>query len=61
MLPNPWDAGTAVALEGLGFAALATTSAGFAFTPGLPDDVDGRPADAMLAHIREIAAATSLP
>lgn len=61
VLPNPWDVGTAVALEGIGFVALATTSAGFAFTQGLPDDVTAVSRDAMLAHIREIAAATSLP
>src|SRR5687768_15803978 len=37
VLPNPWDVGTALYLQHLGFAALATTSAGFAFTRGLPD------------------------
>ena len=39
VLPNPWDAGTAVVLRQLGFKALATTSAGMAFARGLPDDV----------------------
>ncbi len=59
VLPNPWDIGTAIYLERLGFKALATTSAGFAFSRGKPD---GRvPRDEMLAHIREIAKATSLP
>ena len=59
LLPNPWDRGTARALEQLGFAALATTSAGFAFSRG---QVDGAvPRDEMLAHIREIVATTSLP
>jgi 2-methylisocitrate lyase-like PEP mutase family enzyme len=59
VLPNPWDVGTAIYLERLGFKALATTSAGFAFSRGKPD---GRvPRDEMLAHIREIAKATSLP
>jgi 2-methylisocitrate lyase-like PEP mutase family enzyme len=59
VLPNPWDIGTAVFLEHLGFKALATTSAGFAFSRGRPDG--GVPRDEMLSHIREIAAATSLP
>ena len=59
VLPNPWDAGTAVVLEHLGFKALATTSAGYAFSRGLPDGGVSR--DDMLAHIREIAAATPLP
>jgi 2-methylisocitrate lyase-like PEP mutase family enzyme len=59
VLPNPWDAGSAVALEHLGFKALATTSAGYAFSRGLPDGAV--PRDDMLAHIRDIAAATSLP
>src|SRR6266850_2345722 len=61
VLPNPWDAGTALYLQHLGFKALATTSAGFAFTRGLPDSVTAVPRDLMLAHIREVAAATSLP
>ena len=61
VLPNPWDAGSAVYLQHLGFQALATTSAGFAFTQGLPDSVSAVPRDLMLAHIREIVAATSLP
>ena len=59
MLPNPWDIGTAVYLEQLGFKALATTSAGFAFSRSKPDG--GVPRDEMLAHIREIVQATSLP
>jgi len=59
VLPNPWDIGTAIYLERLGFKALATTSAGFAFSRGKPDG--GVPRDEMLGHIREIAAATSLP
>ena len=37
VLPNPWDVGSAIYLEHLGFRALATTSAGFAFSKGLPD------------------------
>lgn len=60
-MPNPWDAGSAVYLQHLGFAALATTSAGFAFTKGLADSVSAVPRDLMLAHIREVVAATTLP
>ena len=59
VLPNPWDVGTAIYLEHLGFNALATTSAGFAFSRGKRDgDV---PRDEMLVHIREIVQATALP
>lgn len=61
VLPNPWDVGTAVFLHHFGFKALATTSAGFAFSRGLPDDVTAIPRDVMLDHVREIAAATPLP
>lgn len=61
VLPNPWDVGTAVTLGSLGFAALATTSAGFAFARGKPDTLAAVPCEAMLAHIREIVAATPLP
>jgi 2-methylisocitrate lyase-like PEP mutase family enzyme len=61
VLPNPWDIGTAVYLQHLGFAALATTSAGFAFSRGLPDSVSAVSRGAMLAHISEIVEATSLP
>ena len=59
VLPNPWDVGTAIYLEQLGFKALATTSAGFAFSRGKPDG--GVPRDEMLSHIREIVEATTLP
>jgi 2-methylisocitrate lyase-like PEP mutase family enzyme len=59
VLPNPWDIGTATYLQHLGFEALATTSAGFAFSRGKPDG--GVPRDEMLAHIREIVEATTLP
>src|ERR1700757_3703130 len=59
VLPNPWDIGTAIYLERLGFKALATTSAGFAFSRGKSDG--GVPRDEMLAHIREIVDATELP
>ncbi len=59
VLPNPWDIGTAIYFERLGFKALATTSAGFAFSRGKPDG--GVPCEEMLAHIREIVEATALP
>ena len=59
LLPNPWDIGTAIYLQRLGFEALATTSAGFAFSRGKHDG--GVPSDEMLAHIREIVEATPLP
>src|SRR6266536_1097009 len=59
VLPNPWDIGTAIYLEQLGFKALATTSAGFAFSRGKSDGAV--PRDEMLAHIREIVEATTLP
>ena len=59
MLPNPYDVGTAVYLKHLGFKALASTSAGFAFSRGLPDH--GVTRDMVLAHLRELVAATDLP
>ena len=59
LIPNPFDVGTAVYLHHLGFQALATSSAGFAFTRGLTDAAVSR--DAMLEHVREIASATPLP
>ena len=59
VIPNPWDVGSARYLQGLGFKALATTSAGFAFAQGLADGAV--PRAAMLAHFREIAAATDVP
>src|SRR3979490_1443889 len=61
VLPNPWDAGSAVYLRHLGFKALATTSAGFAFTQGLSDSVSAVPRDMMLAHIRAVVEVTPLP
>ena len=60
-MPNPWDIGSTIYLEHLGFKAVATTSAGFAFSKGLPDDPDVISRAVMLEHFREIAAATSLP
>ncbi|MEO5721597.1 MAG: isocitrate lyase/phosphoenolpyruvate mutase family protein [Chthoniobacterales bacterium] len=59
VLPNPWDVGSARYLQHLGFKALATSSAGFAFTRGLPDNAV--PLDVTLAHIREIVEACDLP
>lgn len=59
VLPNPWDVGSAIYLQHLGFKALATTSAGFAFSRGRPDG--GVPRDEMLAHIAEVVTATPLP
>src|ERR1700694_2514926 len=59
VIPNPWDIGTTRYLQSLGFKALATTSAGFAFSRGLPDGAVTR--DAMLAYIAEIAAAADVP
>jgi 2-methylisocitrate lyase-like PEP mutase family enzyme len=61
VLPNPWDVGSALYLQHLGFQALATTSAGVAFTRGLPDTVAAIPCEMMLDHIRDVVAATPLP
>jgi 2-methylisocitrate lyase-like PEP mutase family enzyme len=59
IIPNPWDVGTARLLAHLGFEALATTSAGYAFSLGQRDNTVGR--EQMMAHVRAIAAATDLP
>jgi len=59
LLPNPWDLGSTRVLESLGFAALATTSSGFAATLGLPDGAVTR--DQAIAHAGLIARATPLP
>lgn len=61
VIPNPWDIGSAKILEHLGFKALATTSAGFAFSQGLPDTIDALDMEMVLAHTREIVSATRLP
>jgi 2-methylisocitrate lyase-like PEP mutase family enzyme len=61
VIPNPWDVGTARWLQHLGFAALATTSAGAAFTLGLPDSPLAMRRDAMLAHVRAIVEAADVP
>ena len=59
VLPNPWDIGSARYLQGLGFKAIASTSAGFAFTQGLPDGAMSR--EMMLAHLRELSAVADIP
>lgn len=59
VLPNPWDAGSARYLEALGFKALATTSAGFAWSRGRADGGVSR--DGVLVHLRELVEATGLP
>jgi 2-methylisocitrate lyase-like PEP mutase family enzyme len=61
ILPNPWDAGSACYFAHLGFKALATTSAGFAFSLGLPDSEAALSRDLVLSHIAEIVEATPLP
>jgi 2-methylisocitrate lyase-like PEP mutase family enzyme len=59
VLPNPWDIGTARILAGLGFQALATTSAGLAFSLGRRDGEVSR--DEAIAHAADIVTATDLP
>ena len=59
IIPNPWDIGSARLLQSLGFEALATTSAGFAFSVGKSDGRVAR--EAMLAHAATLAAACDLP
>ena len=63
VIPNPWDVGSARYLQHLGFRALATTSAGFAFSQGLPDSDDQAviARDRSLAYIANITAAVDLP
>jgi 2-methylisocitrate lyase-like PEP mutase family enzyme len=63
VIPNPWDAGSARYLQHLGFPALATTSAGFAFSQGLPDSGEDAvmPRFRSLEYIASIAAAVDLP
>jgi 2-methylisocitrate lyase-like PEP mutase family enzyme len=59
VIPNPWDVGSAIALQSLGFAAIASTSAGFAWSIGRADnavDLDG-----VLAHLSALAAAVDIP
>src|SRR5580693_5375511 len=59
IIPNPFDAGTARLLAHLGFEALATTSAGYAFSAGQRDNTISR--EEMIAHVSAIALATDLP
>jgi 2-methylisocitrate lyase-like PEP mutase family enzyme len=59
LIPNPWDAGSARALEAMGFAALATTSSGFAFTLGRLDG--GATLDDVAAHLALLDRASGLP
>lgn len=59
IIPNPWDIGTARVLAAMGFEALATTSAGFAFSLGVREGVISR--DQALDHCRAIVEATDLP
>lgn len=61
LIPNPWDAGTARLLAGLGFPALATTSAGLAFSLGRPDGAGLVTRAEALANARTIVDATDLP
>ena len=61
VIPNPWDAGTARILTALGFEALATTSAGFAFSIGRRDSIAGLTRDEILGNARSIVDATHLP
>ena len=59
VIPNPWNVGSALYLQGLGFKALATTSSGYAHAQGYADGAQSR--DQVLAHFAEIAAATDVP
>jgi len=59
LMPNPWDVGSARLLEACGFEALATTSAGFAWSLGKLDQHVTR--DELVAHVAELASAISVP
>src|ERR1700752_1206355 len=59
LIPNPWDAGSAKVLAGLGFKALAPSSSGFAFTLGASDG--NVTIDEVTAHVRVLDRATELP
>ena len=61
VIPNPWDIGSARYLQQLGFPALATTSAGFAFSQGLPDSEVALTGERNLAYIADIAGAVDVP
>ena len=59
VLPNPWDVGSALLLQGMGFKALATTSSGMAWSRGQADGAVSR--ELILEHLRTMVAATDLP
>ncbi|MBC7376443.1 MAG: isocitrate lyase/phosphoenolpyruvate mutase family protein [Burkholderiaceae bacterium] len=59
VLPNPWDVGSALMLQGMGFKALASTSSGYAWSTGKPDGAVSR--GMVLDHLRMLVAATDLP
>jgi len=59
VIPNPWDVGSALYLQSLGFKAIATTSSGFAWSQGRADGSVGL--DGMLAHLEELVAKTDVP
>lgn len=59
VIPNPWDVGSARYLEHAGFRAIASTSSGFAWSTGRPDN--GVTRDSVLAHLRTLVEATDLP
>jgi len=61
VIPNPWDAGTAKILTALGFEALATTSAGYAFAAGRPDSTSALNRDGIFENAKAIVEATHLP
>jgi 2-methylisocitrate lyase-like PEP mutase family enzyme len=61
VMPNPWDVGSARYLQQLGFPALATTSAGFAFSQGLPDSEAALTRDRNLGYIADMASAVDVP
>ena len=59
VIPNPWDIGSARWLQGLGFKALASTSSGFAWSQGFPDNHMSR--ETVLSHLRALVEATDVP
>ncbi len=59
VIPNPWDRGSAIFLQKAGFKALASTSAGFAWAIGRPDNKVT--VDQVVAHLEEIASAVDIP
>lgn len=59
LVPNPWDVGSALYLQGLGFKSLATTSSGYAWSKGHADNTVSR--DAVLSHLHDMVVATDVP